>query len=268
MSMISRLLDGLAAEHGVDNVFHPVASEQAFDQIVADQHYLRVWLRSARIVNVREWTSKFHAAVHARFTFLDRAAGMQEVVATIAPTKSFEELDAAHLDRFITINRPLLGPIPYRGQLGMEVGLFSVKATDLAKPYLDLLLNLSQTAGISLLSALQPFAGPIRQGAELLFQNKAYSELEIGIDKTDTVIGVGNFIVARIPKGEVDFAQLTLDPRDWKLMHADGAPVTAFPYMVLGVEKVLQRDDYTSIKDIRDGWEAIRAAAQQARPAA
>ncbi|NJM33847.1 MAG: hypothetical protein HC850_03085 [Rhodomicrobium sp.] len=238
MGWISSLIGDAASRQAVDYTVLSLAEPGEGNQIAADQHYLRVWLRSARIVNVREWTSKFHPAVHARFTYTDRGAGMREVAATVAPGTAFEELDPANLDRFITINRPLLGPIPYRGQIGMEVALFSVKSADLAKPYLDFLLNLSETAGVSLLSALQPFAAPIRQGAELLFKNKNYSQLEIGLDKTDTLLRVGNIIAARVPKGASGFDGLRLDPSDWKLVHAGGAPVTEFPYMVLGVEKV------------------------------
>ena len=268
MGFFSDLLDGVREDAAVDYTFHVLGEPAPETAIIADQHYLRVWLRSARIVNVREWSSKFHATVHARFSFLDNASGMREAITTIAPASQFQDLDPEHLDRFIVINRPLLGPIPYRGQINMQIGLFSVKAVDLAKPYIDLLLNLSEASGVSMLSALRPFVEPMRRGAETLFANKDYARLEIGIDRTDSAVFAGNIVVARVPKHEVDFATLRIDPNDWRLIRADGEPITAFPYMVLGIERITERSDYITIPEIRGGWETIRAFSQEGRPAA
>ena len=262
MSFLSDLLDGLRREPTIDftNFWLPSTGPQTF--VAPDTQYVRVWLRSARIADVRRWASKCHSVVHARFSYADRATGQQQVACVVAPDKSFEALDPEHLDRFIVINQPLLGPVPYRGSLSMEVGLFSVAAANLAKPYLDLLADLTSNASVAFLTQAKPFIDPIRRGAEAIFRSDS-AQLEIGIARTDTQLAAGNVIVARAPKDTIRAADLRLDPNDFRLVNLSGAPVNDFPYLVLGVEATAERPDYASIPEIRTGWDAVRQAAKR-----
>jgi hypothetical protein len=227
--------------------------------------YLRVWLRSARITDMRRWTSKFHASVHARFELNDPAQGRREVVCVVAPDKTFSELDPAHTDRLLVVNQPLLGPVPYRGELAADIGLFSIAATDLAKPYLELLAGLTDAAGVSFLAKAVPWAEPIRRGAEMLFSEAGRAQLEIGLARTDARLSPGHWVVARVPKGQMPKG-LRLDPHDHGLLDGQGRPVTGFPYMVIGVEALDQRDDYAAIPELRNAWEAVRSAVTEIRP--
>lgn len=227
--------------------------------------YLRVWLRSARITEVRRWTSKFHASVHARFELNDPVLGRREVVCVVAPDKTFSELDPSHLDRLIVVNQPLLGPVPYRGQLDADIGLFSIAASDLAKPYLELLAGLTDAAGVSFLAKAVPLSEPIRRGAEMLFSEAGRAQLEIGLARTDARLSPGHWVVARVPKGQM-LQGLRLDQHDYGLRDAQDRPVSGFPYMVIGVEALDQRDDYAAIPEIRTGWESVRSAVTEVRP--
>lgn len=233
--------------------------------IQSGTQYLRVWLRSARIIDVRRWTTKFHASVHARFELNDPVQGRREVVCVVAPDKTFSELDPAHLDRLITVNQALLGPVPYRGELEADIGLFSIAAVDLARPYLELLTGLTEAAGVSFLTKAMPWAEPIRRGAEVLFSESRRAQLEIGLSRTDTRLSPGHWVVARAPKGKLPTG-LRLDPHDFGLLDANGQPVSGFPYMVIGVEALDQRDDYGTIPELRAAWEAVRTAVTEARP--
>jgi hypothetical protein len=104
-------------------------------------------------------------AINSRATFLHEAQGSVEHQTLLAPPE-LKELDPAHLDRIVSIDKVLLGPFPYRGQLGVTVALFSVKSADLAGPYLDLLTSLADTAGVSFLAAAKPYIEPLRKGAD------------------------------------------------------------------------------------------------------
>jgi len=155
-----------------------------------DEQYVRVWLRAAHITEARKWNSTFFPAIHARFAYADRDTGMTEVLSVVSPGKSFEALDPRNLNRLMTANIPLLGPIPYRGELTIEAALFSVEAGDLAKPYLELLASLTDVAGVAFLGALRPFVEPMRRGAELLFDGDK-ANLEIGIHRADSPLRAG-----------------------------------------------------------------------------
>lgn len=259
MGLLGDLLSSIAVQSAMD-YGHRYLSEGT-DPIVPDAEYVRIWLRSARITDVRRWTQKFYPAVHARFVYADPMLGMREVVSVSSPYKTFHELDSRHLDRFIVINQPLLGPIPYRGELTSEVALFSVAAENLAKPYLDLLSNLTATASVSYLSAIEPFIAPIKRGAEILLLDPGRAELEIGLSRTDVALMAGSIIVARTDKNGPGLRNVTLDPEDWRLLDSHGRRVTDFPYMVLGVERLSERSDFRSIPDIRAGWKKVWDAA-------
>lgn len=265
MSFIRDLLSTLAGEAAVDYGHRYFG--QNTDPIATDTEYVRVWLRSARITAVRRWAQKFYPAVHARFVYADPMTGMREVLSVSSPHKTFQELDPRHLDRFVVVNQPLLGPIPYRGELSTEVALFSVAADNLTRPYLDLLFNLTTTASVSYLSAIEPFIAPIKRGAETLLYDSNRAELEIGLSRTDTALVAGNIVVARTEKNGPGLKGVSLDPDDWRLLGPNGQPVADFPYLVIGIERLRERTDFRSIPDIRDGWKKVWSAATGGRDA-
>ena len=264
--ILARLFDHLRGSESTEythfRLNEPGASPPA---IRANEQYLRVWLRSARITHERRWTTKYRAGIHARFELNHPIHGRSEVVSVVSPDKLFEDADPSHLDRLLVVNQLLLGPVPYLGELGTEIGLFSVKSTDLAKPYLELLASLTQAAGVSLLAKASPWAAPIRRGVEMLFAEEGNAVLEIGLARTETNLATGHWIVARVPKSQLDSKMLRLDPEDFSLRDSQGASLTEFPYLVLGIEAFDSRDDYASIPDIREGWEAIRSAVAEAK---
>ena len=79
----------------------------------------------------------------------------------------------------------MLGPVPYRGgDIGLEVGLFSIKSADLAKPYLSLMEDISNKAGVSMINTALQFAEPLKNGINLLVGGDVDTLLEIGISNT------------------------------------------------------------------------------------
>ena len=265
MGFFSGFLDRLKSEEAVDFT-HFYIDEGEPSHVQKDTHYVRVWLRSARITEIRRWTKKFHATVHSQFAYIDSLAGPQEVMAVVAPDTAFEKLDPEHLDRFIVVNQPLLGPIPYRGELAMDVALFSVSAADLARPYLNLLSALTNSASVAFLGQVKPFIEPLKRGAEALLGDENQAQLQIGLSRTDTQLRIGNILVARVPRGTVNASGVSVHPDNFSLLDSGGNEIKGFPYMILGVEATTQRDDYAQIPAISTGWEAVRQVAQVGKP--
>ncbi len=261
MGFLADMITRLSGEAAQDYV-HGYVGVQT-DPVVPDEDYVRVWLRSARITDVRRWTQKFYPTVHARFVHADPMTGIREVMSVSSPSKTFQELDSRYLDRFIVVNQSLLGPIPYRGELASEIALFSVAADDLAKPYLDLLSELTASAAGSYLAAVEPLIAPLKRGAEVLLRDPGRAELEIGLARTDTHLAAGTIVIARTEKGGRDLAGLTVDRDDFRLLDGDGRPVSDFPYMVVGVERLRERPDFRSVPEVRTGWKRVWDAAQR-----
>jgi hypothetical protein len=157
-------------------LFRPVASDYTYgslpsasqEALQAEGAYVSIFLRSVRIVNVRKGWNKFYPVVHSYISLPHLSGKVAEFQAVTSPSH-LAELDADHLDRVINLNHRLLGPVPYRGgDLTCEIGLFSVKSSDLAKPFLGVLETMASVAGVSYAALAQPFIAPLKKGVELL----------------------------------------------------------------------------------------------------
>lgn len=262
MSWFSNVLQfarNLFIEEGEDFILDQIGSVgPAVDK---DRDYVTITIKSFRIVQVRRWTTKFYGCVQSRSHYYHIDRGLIEYQAVVVPAK-LKELDPSNLDAVIQIDKPVLGPVPYIGGLSLELGLFSVKGTDLAGPYIDLLTSLSQKAGVGFLSAALPFVEPLRTGADLLFGNNNQSQLEIGLDQSWTIVPSGYRVLIRAPKGKVNVSALKLDPADCKLIDAKGTPFKDYPYLVFEISRSQRRDDWMLIPDLKQAWDAIGAAAK------
>jgi hypothetical protein len=225
-----------------------------------DDEYVTITVRSSHICDVRRWQGKFHAAIHARAHYLHQDQGDVEFQTMFSP-KLFRDVDPVNLDRVISVDKVVLGPVPYVGGVTLELGLFSVGNADLMSPYLDLLGNVADAAGSAFVSAVKPFAAPLRQGLSLLFGDPNRSELEIGIDISWKDLRTGTWLLMRAPTGIARPADLRLHPESFHLLRADGTPWVEHPYVVLSIAADRRRADYMKVPDIKQAWDMLRAAA-------
>jgi hypothetical protein len=227
--------------------------------VQSDAEYVTLRIKAARIVDVRRWTSRFHGCINSRARLLHEGSGSVEHQTVLAPAE-LKEVDPANIDRIVSIDKVLLGPFPYRGQLDLTVALFSVKSADLAAPYLELLTSLAEIAGVAHLTGAKPYIEPLRKGADLLFGTAGASQLEIGFDRDFTALESGFYLAMRAPKAAVPLDQLRIDPNDFKLTDGRGQPFGSYPYFILSIERSVQRPDWMLIPDLKATWHAIRQA--------
>jgi hypothetical protein len=196
-------------------------------------------------------------------TILHRGTGLAEFQTVTTPTR-LAELDASNLDRVIFLNHRLLGPVPYRGgDLNAEVGLFSVKTSDLAQPFLDVLESLATKAGVSFVSAAAPFVEPLKKGLESLTGSKECG-LEIGIATTINDLVCGQFAVIRAKRGTYSSQSLRLAD-DYRLEQATGSSIDRVPYFVFSVECSTARHDWFRIPEISSLHAELQEAVQKDR---
>jgi hypothetical protein len=269
-SWFSKILRGaqaLAVEEGTDYLVEELTSvngvTESGSELEPGLDYMTIHVRSSRIVAIRKWTGKFYASVQSRVHYLHEGRGEVEYQRVIVP--ELRGLDVMNVDRFIVVDSPVVGPVPYRGGVSMELGLFSVKGGDLAGPYLDLLNTLANVSGVAFLGAALPYVEPLRKGADLLFGNAEQSTLEIGLDKTWKKLRTGTWILMRAPKGKVDVSQLRVDETDGKVTDPQGRPYMDYPYLVFQVGKSRQREDWMLIPELKQAWDAIAAAVKEGK---
>jgi hypothetical protein len=235
-------------------------AEAPAGDIPAGLAYLNVFLKSARIVDVRRGLTTFYGAVHSYMRLPHRANQPAEFNVVTIPS-ALKKVDAQHLNRMIQMDQRLLGPVPYAGgDLEMEVGLFSIASADLAAPYLELLESLSKTAGVSFLSNALPFAGPILQGVKLLTSSVGDC-FEIGLSRTYSPARQGVYVVTRAPKENgLRLAELKVDESDFTLLDRDGRAVTEYPYMIFEIRAETERADWFAIPEIEKAYSRVQDA--------
>ncbi|HEY8613630.1 MAG TPA: hypothetical protein VIL69_20415 [Roseomonas sp.] len=251
-----------------DMVFTPVPAPEgqpeAGAEIEPDVDYVALRVLSARIVNARKFTSRYHAAAHARCDMIyDGGSGRIEREVVLAPD-DFRDIDPGSQGKLLQMDRPLFRPAPYRGDLRLSLGLFSVKSSDLAGPYLSLLAQLAETSALGFLRATQPYVAPLRQAAELLFGSSGAASLECGVVRGFGTLRTGIWASLGATRAELpDPSGLRLDPHDLRLLWRDGRAVTEYPYVAFSIERKAQREDWMAIPDLREAWEGLRAKLQE-----
>jgi len=255
-------LKRVMGERAQDFLIAPLDEKNGAPKLSAvqvDSEYATLRIKAARIVDVRRWTTRFHGCVNSRARLLHEDRGSVELQTVLAPAE-LKEADPANIDRIVSIDKVLLGPFPYRGQLDLTVALFSVKSADLAAPYLELLTSLADSAGVGFLAAAKPYVEPLRKGADLLFGTAGASQLEIGFDRDFTALTAGYYVAMRAPKDAVNLTELRIDANDFRLTDAGGKPFGKYPYFIIAIERSNQRADWMLIPDLKTTWDAIKQA--------
>ncbi|BCM91935.1 hypothetical protein IAD21_03813 [Abditibacteriota bacterium] len=230
--------------------------------IQANEEYVTVNLKSFNLVHTRQGWSRYYGAIHSFISLSNPAVERSTVGRVISPNQLMSS-DAAHADRIITVDQPLFGPAPYcGGNLELELGLFSVKTADLARPYLDLLQELSPVAKISFVSVALPFVEPLKKGVELI-TGSGDTELQIGLD-TKRVPQTGWWLLMRAPKGSVDTAQLRVTPSDFRLIDQQGELYSDVPYLIFSIEATTRREEYYEIPELKEAYNKLRKLVRDA----
>jgi hypothetical protein len=254
-------------QRGEDYVFAPLTKKNGVDApseaLVKGEDYITIRVRSFHIVNVRVGTGKFYASVQARAKYLRALGPAAEWHKVLVP--DLKEMDSAHVDRVVVVDKPVFGPVPWLGDLSLELGLFSVKATDLAAPYLKLLIGLAEKTGGLQAGAALPITEVLRQAAALLFGNDKQASLEIGVDTNWSDMTTGTWLLMRAPRDNIDLENIRLHATDGRITDANMLAVKEFPYLVFSIERSQQRDDWMTIPAITAAMDEIACAVRAAR---
>lgn len=244
-----------------DWTYAEIAQENTPDKLACrpvakNEGYLSIWLESYRIVNVRKGLKRFFGTVYS-YISIPTIQGQKAEFQVVTTPGKLQALDAKNVDHVIDLNQRLLGPIPYRGgDVSVEIGLCSIKEADLAAPFLGILDSLSKSAGVSFLSAALPFAGPLKDGINLLAGASSDSILEIGLKRAYNPAKIGYFAVVRAPSTTVNADILRVD-KDLRLVDTSGKPISNYPYLVIKAEVSPRRDDWFLIPDLAIAHKAV-----------
>jgi len=237
----------------------------ATSDVMPHQRYVSVLLRRLRIVNSRVGFSRFYGAIQ----FFGRLPHLSGAAAEFASVTSPDKLrDVSKKDRgnFALGTQRLLGPVPYvGGDLELEMGLFTIKSQDLLMPYLELLGELSSSAGLAYISVMAPYVSAIKNGAAALIRSEGSSSLEIGAAATFSPVKEGTYFAARVDATDHDIARFSVDSQDY-LLDENGQRITGVPYLIFAVTQSDVRDDWHQIPAISAAYTRLTSAVRERKP--
>lgn len=221
-----------------------------------DACYVRIVLNCVSIPFQRIGTRRYHGCVHGWVTLHDVRHG--NATFQVVTTNKIGEMDGAHADRVLVRNVMLLKCSPYRGDVRTQIGLFSVESEgkDMVEPYLTLLKNLSDAAGVGIVSQALHFVRPIQEGLNLLLGADKGLTLEVGLDDANDPLVSGTYLLARAALHDID--QLTID-EEYRLLDTDGKVINRFPYVIFTISGLKHRNDWRSIPEIIHSHQKLKS---------
>ena len=239
------------------------------EELLANESYLTITLRSMHLVNQREGLTRLCAVVHACTSHAHDGVGERSVHVLTTPT-ALQEVDPSHLDRVVTESTPILGPVPYRGgEVKVEIGLFSVGISSFTTPFINVLSGLSREIGVSRLPAhTVELAKILNDGMNAFGVAVGESRLEIGLSKSFARATTGCFYVMGAPEEKLPSSKLIIDLERYLIHNRDGTPIP-YPYFVFTIDQSKRRDDFARIPELLVAYnqlaDAVRSNAEQSR---
>lgn len=226
--------------------------------------YISVMLRAARLTQMRRGLDRLHGVVHSVLRVVTDN-GPEQFSAVVAPPE-FGDVRAGRLDRFVQLNRRLLGPVPYvGGALDAQVGLLTVPSSELSAPYVSLLQTLGEQAVLPYASLARPFVTPLMQGVNLLVGGGRGTMVEIGLDTTWPQARAGRMLVLRMPHAEAAKRGVRLADDGLHVVDRDGTQVEDHPALILEILAERTRPDWPSIPELAAGYARVREAFRSGR---
>ncbi|HEY7767050.1 hypothetical protein [Longimicrobium sp.] len=220
--------------------------------IVPDQCYIELYVESLRLEKARRFATTFHGLIYS-FASLARQGTDRAELASVTKPQNLATLGVNDLNRVITVSKRVMRPMPWRGNpLGLELGLFSIKSGNLLSPLVNYITKVSDLAGISVVTRLNPFVPLVLEGLDMIAGQTADSEIELAIDTDMSLVDSRLCALVARPKGTISGASLKIDPQDRKLL-VDGKPLQA-AYCVFSIRSSSMNPEWGEIPALKEAY--------------
>jgi hypothetical protein len=222
-------------------------------ELVPEGSYVEIRMKSLHIPYQAIMIQTYFGTVHSFISLPSLSGGRAKFSLVTTPT-DLQNVNAQGLSRVRQADIPLLGNVPYRGgDINIEMGLFSVVASDLLAPFLKIVENISNTAGVSVINQAIPFVQPIESAIYHLLGYSNGNKLEVGI-KT-SLCKEGYLVIVAEEETDDFFSSLSLRP-NWKLFR--GGEELKCAYLVLTVKARPDRPNWMEIPDVYKAYDTLR----------
>jgi hypothetical protein len=222
-----------------------------------DESYLEIYVESLRLEKARSFATTFNGLVYASVT-MARLGEEDLHLTAVSKPESLAKLDSNTVD-VITVSRKIIGPVAWRGgTLHLELGLLSVKTGNILTPVIDLVTQISTTAGIAFIGSVQPFIPLMTKGLDLIAGQTKDTAIEVAIDTDLTPSVTAAFAIVDAPKQSINVARLKVDQADKKLL-LDGNALNR-GYCVFTLRQTDKKADFGLIPELKAKYAVFQKA--------
>lgn len=232
-------------------------------QLLPDEHYIALNLRSLNIPYVRRGLRRFFGAAFCYGRLPGLATGDAEYQVFRVPAE-LRDLDASHVDRLLQLQSRLIGPTPYRGgDFEFQLALFTVESADMLAPFLDLLQTVSESIPSTYAAVATTTLATVRKGMDTFKAHAGPNSLEVGVHQTKFTPSAGvHLLAASLGKNKLEQLRLT---EDGQVLDAEGRRL-AFPYIVFEITATTQKADWFNIPDVSAAYRGLMGELRKDSP--
>jgi hypothetical protein len=159
--------------------------------LVPGKSYVRVKLIQMYLGYQRVWVQNRAPVVHSFTKFLSNQ-GYVEVPIVVGANRLKDDLDGQPLQRVVSLNQTVIGPVPYYGgDFELVIALFAAETKNYAEQFMNLLGSLSSLSVSTELTTALTLLRPIEHGLEQMLGLGDLS-LQIGVQDTFSSSSGGN----------------------------------------------------------------------------
>ena len=228
-----------------------IPSEDGFQSGV---DYIKVTIRDRNLQRSMPWVTRY-PAVHFR-----AHNGDDLDFNTFLAPEFLSDMGAQDVDRVFQNDQTALGPIAYKNGLQLEFGLFGATSSDHLGTALGIFQELSQHSASAFVSEALPFSGILQRSIDIAIGSGDEMKLNVGFKgSVSSLPGPGTYALVFKGKRHIRPESIHVNAKS-SLVNERGTPFRTAPYIVFEVERKTWRDDWELIPELREPWEAVRAA--------
>ncbi len=167
------------------------------------------------------------------------------------------------LNRVMRRDLLALGPVPFRSDLHLDLGLFSVRSEERMSGALGILNQLAESASQPFSRSALPFAKALGEALNLVLGFEDGLRAEVGLSQSiGDESGPGVFAVIYNGASNYSLDRVALRADDHVLIDRKSGKPVEQPHVVYEVSAMRGRDDWARSPDLQEAWLDVREAAR------
>lgn len=227
------------------------------ERTIQSGEYVSLFIEAINIAHTRVGFDSFYGVVYVDVSISSEKLPQNKEKIFRSP-EGLKKHDKNNPSNIIMGRSRVINSIPYDGgDIEIEIGIFSVRNSDLAGPYISMIEEMNIELGsISGFSSLSKLFDVVNGGVRLLLGTTGAVNLEVGISNTFSEPTASKFAIYGKSPDETSGRSITLS-ENFCLVDENYKEIKDVPYLVFSLESSSKRADWYKINGIKEAYEYL-----------